>query len=203
MQYCQSGSISPIRPIKTFPVNQVVEAFREMQKGQHIGKIVVSMPEEPAELEVTPTAQKLALRADASYLLCGGLGGLGRAISNWMVEHGARHLIYLSRSGGESESTQAFIRELEAQGCSVQTFKGDVANPDDVAAAVHQAAMPIAGVLHMSMVLQVRFSKPHNIRSLRLTSVAGLRPLGLHSRRLAHCRVAQDRWRMEYPQSAG
>ncbi|EOD49628.1 putative polyketide synthase protein [Neofusicoccum parvum UCRNP2] len=109
MQYYENGGISPIRPIKTFPASQVMEAFREMQKGQHIGKIVVSMPEQPTELEITPTAQKLKLREDASYLLCGGLGGLGRAISNWMVENGARNLVYLSRSGGEPESTQAFI----------------------------------------------------------------------------------------------
>ncbi|GME55565.1 Lovastatin diketide synthase LovF [Neofusicoccum parvum] len=156
MQYYENGGISPIRPIKTFPASQVMEAFREMQKGQHIGKIVVSMPEQPAELEITPTAQKLKLREDASYLLCGGLGGLGRAISNWMVENGARNLVYLSRSGGEPESTQAFIRELEAQGCSVQAFKGDVANAEDVASAVQQAAKPIAGVLHMSMVLKDR-----------------------------------------------
>lgn len=164
MQYYENGGISPIRPIKTFPASQVMEAFREMQKGQHIGKIVVSMPEQPAELEITPTAQKLKLREDASYLLCGGLGGLGRAISNWMVENGARNLVYLSRSGGEPESTQAFIRELEAQGCSVQAFKGDVANAEDVASAVQQAAKPIAGVLHMSMVLKVSAGTPHAIK---------------------------------------
>lgn len=140
--------------MKVFDATQIVEAFRYMQKGQHIGKIVVAMPEDPKGLEVTAVKQELVLRPDASYLLVGGLGGLGRAISTWMVEHGARNIIYLSRSAGESYH-RAFFDELETQGCSVQAFSGSVSNLDDVKDAVSNAAAPIAGVMHMSMVLRV------------------------------------------------
>lgn len=141
--------------MKLFDATQVANAFRYMQKGQHIGKIVVKMPEDPGKLEVTPVRQELALRPDASYFLVGGLGGLGRAISTWMVEHGARHLIYLSRSAGKLAEHQSFFQELEIQGCSVQCFAGSVTNSEDVENAVKKAAKPIAGVLQMSMVLKV------------------------------------------------
>ncbi len=155
MEYYRKGAIEPIKPTKIFDAKKILDAFRYMQKGQHIGKIVVTMPENPQELEVTAVQQELCLRQEASYLLAGGLGGLGRAISTWMVEHGARKLIYLSRSGGKSDEDQAFFRELESQGCSVQSFIGSVSSLDDVKNVVKKAAAPIAGIMHLSMVLRV------------------------------------------------
>ena len=163
MQYHRQGFIQPIKPMKLFEGTQIVDAFRYMQKGQHIGKIVVRVPEDPERLEVTAMKEKLALRPESSYLLVGGLGGLGRAISTWMVEHGARSLVYLSRSAGKSPEDQSFFRELEAQGCLVQCFPGSVTNLDEVKHAVGNAAMPIAGVMQMSMVLRVGSHSPTSI----------------------------------------
>ena len=160
MQYYRQGTIQPIKPMKIFEATQIVDAFRYMQKGQHIGKIVVTMPDDPGKLEVTAVKKKLALRSGSSYLLVGGLGGLGRAISTWMVEQGARSLIYLSRSAGKSQEDQFFFRELEVQGCLVQCFSGSVTNLEDVKHAVENAAMPIAGVMQMSMVLRVESCNP-------------------------------------------
>lgn len=156
MDFYRKTAIHPIRPMKVFDATQILDAFRYMQKGQHIGKIVVAMPEDPKGLEVTAVEQVLVLRPEASYLLVGGLGGLGRAISTWLVEHGARNLIYLSRSAGESDRDKAFLRELESQGCSVQAFPGNVSSLDDVKNVVENSAAPIAGVMHMPMVLRVR-----------------------------------------------
>ncbi|KAI9658048.1 MAG: Type I Iterative PKS [Bathelium mastoideum] len=150
------GSIRPIKPTEIFEAKNVADAFRYMQKGQHIGKIVVTMPDNPRDLEVTPIHQEPQLRPNKSYLLVGGLGGLGRAISTWLVERGARNLIYLSRSAGNSEDDRLFIRELAAQGCSVQTFAKSVTSLHDVEYVVKSAAAPIAGVMHMSMVLKDR-----------------------------------------------
>lgn len=159
MEYFGQGKIEPIKPMKVFDASQIVDAFKYMQKGQHIGKIVVTMPKNPQELSITAAKHKLHLRPEASYLLVGGLGGLGRAVSNWMAEHGARNFIFLSRSAGKSDSDRKFFHELEVQGCSVQTFSGSVACLEDVKNAVDNAAGSLAGVMHMSMVLKVRSSK--------------------------------------------
>ncbi|KAL8818356.1 MAG: hypothetical protein Q9223_002991 [Gallowayella weberi] len=153
IQFYEQGNIKPISPIKEFRAAQVEEAMRYMQKGQHIGKIVVSMPENPMELEATPAVKELRLRADVSYLSAGGLGGLGRSTASWLVENGAKHLIFLSRSAGKVSDNDPFVEELAAQGCSVQMFSGSVANAADVAKVVSSAAKPIAGVLQASMVL--------------------------------------------------
>lgn len=98
----------------------------------------------------------LRFRADAAYLLVGGLGGLGRAVSTWMVENGARQLIYLSRSAAEGPTTTPFFDELRSQGCQVKAVPGSVACREDVKRAVKVAKGPIAGVIQMSMVLRVR-----------------------------------------------
>ncbi|KAL8836758.1 MAG: hypothetical protein Q9170_002787 [Blastenia crenularia] len=156
IDFYRQGAIGPIKPMKVFDSTNLIDAFKYMQKGQHIGKIVVTMPKHPEELCVTAVKQELRLRPEASYLLVGGLGGLGKAIATWMVERGARNLIFLSRSAGKSEEDRKFFRELKAQTCSVQAVCGSVDRLEDIQHAVENAAVPIAGVMHMSMVLKDR-----------------------------------------------
>ncbi|RFU76193.1 polyketide synthase [Trichoderma arundinaceum] len=155
-EYYEKGAIKPIAPVRLFEATDIIEAFRYMQKGQHIGKIVVSMPADTSKLQVAAKSQAAKFKSDRTYLLVGGLGGLGRSVSNWMVQNGTRHIMYLSRSAGDSEQDRKFIKEIEAQGCAVQAIKGSVTSLQDVYRAVNQAAKPIAGVFLMTMVLRDR-----------------------------------------------
>ena len=140
--------------MSVFKGSKVEEAFRYMQKGQHIGKIVISIDQKSDPFPITTSAQELRLRDDKSYLLVGGLGGLGRAISTWLVEHGAKNLVFLSRSAGKSGEDQDFLHELECQGCTTQIVIGSVTKLQDVQEAINIASRPIAGVLQLSMVLR-------------------------------------------------
>lgn len=155
IEYYEAGQIKPIKPITTFDAEHVEDSFRYMLKGQHIGKIVVHM-ENSTGLSTDIAQKGVRLNTDASYLLVGGLGGLGREISTWLVERGARHLVYLSRSAGRTEWDQTFFKELESQGCSATSIVGSVTNIDDVRKAVDEAKChgPLRGVLNMSMVLR-------------------------------------------------
>ncbi|PTB51813.1 hypothetical protein M431DRAFT_19014 [Trichoderma harzianum CBS 226.95] len=155
-KYYKKGAIKPIAPVKHFEAGDIIEAFRYMQKGQHIGKIVVSMPKDQSKLQSATKPQAVKFKSDRTYLLVGGFGGLGKSVSNWMVENGARHIMYLSRSAGDSEQDKRFIKEIESQGCAVQAIKGSVTSLQDVYRAVEQATMPIAGVFLMTMVLRDR-----------------------------------------------
>jgi hypothetical protein len=150
----EKGTVKPITPITAFDAENVHEAFRFMQKGQHIGKIVIRFPENANDLPTAPSREKLLLKPDVSYFQPGGLGGLGQAIAVWMVDHGARHLIFLSRSGAKNVDP-AFFEELGDLGCTTQVFTGDLAKLEDVERAVKQAEKPIAGVMQMAMVLRV------------------------------------------------
>ncbi|KAH6658527.1 KR domain-containing protein [Truncatella angustata] len=155
IEYYEQNYIRPIRPVKVFPADAVESCFRYMQKGQHMGKIIISLeqPEAQALTQKQPT-QTIRLRGDASYLLVGGLGGLGRVVSNWMVEHGAGHLIFLSRRSGERAEDQALFDELRSQGCTVTAIKGSVTSPADVERAISAGGASLKGVLNISMVLR-------------------------------------------------
>lgn len=153
------GEIKPIHPATVFDVSKVEDAFRYMQQGTHIGKIVVSFPgaggdQHQEVLPWTPALPKPAFRADRAYLLVGGMGGLGRAIALWMATHGAKHIIFLSRSAGKGDDDEAFVHELVLMGCEVQAYAGDVCDQDLVKRIVKTAAVPIAGVMHMAMILR-------------------------------------------------
>ncbi|PLN86691.1 putative polyketide synthase [Aspergillus taichungensis] len=151
----KEGKVHAIRSI-VFDATQVVEAFRLLQKGTHIGKVVIRMPQDTSELNNSTVRPRLRLNPDASYLLVGGLGGIGRAVSTWMVEHGARHLTFLSRSAGASDEHRDFIKELEILGCHVECIAGSVTEMKSVTDAVARSNRPLKGVLHLSMSLEDR-----------------------------------------------
>ena len=80
-KYFEEGHIQPVQPIRTFAATEIGDAFRHMQKGTHIGKFTVRMPDDLKDLPVVARTPSLNLRPDASYFLVGGLGGIGRSIA--------------------------------------------------------------------------------------------------------------------------
>ena len=155
LELFQEDKLQPIRPLKVMPAGEVEQAFRHLQQGLHMGKIVVQIPENTASLQVSKIRQSVAFDPDAAYLLVGGLGGIGRSIATWMVEHGAKHLIFLSRSAGHAADDQAFLEELRFQGCDARAVKGDVSILADVQRAVDDCPQPIRGMLQLSMLTRV------------------------------------------------
>jgi hypothetical protein len=120
-----------------------------------MGKIVVRMPESPRDLAARETRAAVRFSPDHAYLLSGGLGGLGRAISNWMVEKGARCLVYLSPSAGVSDSHRPFAAELKCQGCEAIFVSGSAGNIADIQKAISLSPKPIKGVFQLALALQV------------------------------------------------
>jgi hypothetical protein len=72
-----------------------------------------------------------------------------------MARHGAKQLIILSRSGCQDEKSQATLRNIHANGCSIIDIKGDVARKEDVERCFNEASLPIRGVIQGAMVLRV------------------------------------------------
>ncbi|KAF3484394.1 Fum1p [Arthroderma uncinatum] len=155
IQWFNEGKSQPIRPIKVYDATKVVDAFRYMQQGVHIGKILIRMPQDPVDLLRADGPSVITFSPNASYLLVGGLGGLGRSVSSWMAENGARHIVYLSRSAGKSAKDQAFLRELEDQGCSATCVAGNVADMADVKSAISKCPKRLVGIIQLSTVLKV------------------------------------------------
>ncbi|KAH8659903.1 hypothetical protein BX600DRAFT_399805 [Xylariales sp. PMI_506] len=148
------GNIKPIRPINVFDATEIKDAFRFMQQGIHIGKIVVRLPENEEILPWAPAVPKPSFRVDRSYILSGGMGGLGRSIAMWMATNGAKDIIFISRSAGNGEDDAAFIQELALMGCAAHAFAGDISDEGLVKRVVETADKPIGGVMHMAMILR-------------------------------------------------
>lgn len=123
-----------------------------------MGKVVVRFPELSSQtaIESTPQPRHIEFDPAATYLLVGGVGGLGRSIATWMVERGARNLTFLSRSAGVSDVSKSLFMELESMGCSVTAVAGRVDQRDDVQKTIRRSRSPIKGVIQLAMVLRVK-----------------------------------------------
>jgi FlaA1/EpsC-like NDP-sugar epimerase len=138
-----------------FEATDAQAAFRLMQTGQHMGKIVIKIPDNLDQIPASVTDSPLSFSPDVSYVLVGGLGGLGKAIARWMVERGAKSLVCFSRSGNSTDETRNFVQELETMGCTVIVVAGSVLHMEDVTRAISACPKPLAGVIQLAMVLQV------------------------------------------------
>ncbi|KAK3687943.1 putative polyketide synthase [Podospora appendiculata] len=151
-------NMSPAYPLQVFSAGDVEKAFRALQSGKTMGKIVVEFrPDEQVEALIE-TKPSLSLDPNASYVIAGGLGGLGRAIARWFVGRGARTLILPSRSAGaRTHEAQELVRELRGQGVKVVIPACDISDPSAVAAlfASMSPGLPIIkGCIQASMVLR-------------------------------------------------
>ena len=109
--------------------------------------------------QVLPEHAPIKFFSDCSYLLIGGLGGIGRSLAQFFVDHGAKNLILLSRSA-ESQRTKFpdFVANLERAGCRVALHDCDITHIQTLARVIKQCRQnmpPIRGVIQGAMVLQV------------------------------------------------
>jgi KR domain/Phosphopantetheine attachment site len=97
--------------------------------------------------------------SNATYLIAGGLGGLGRSIARWMAERKAKNLILLSRSGIQHEAARILLDELKAKGVNVAAPPCDVSDLQALSFTLAECSKtmpPIKGCIQASMVLKVR-----------------------------------------------
>ncbi len=154
MQCFADGKLHPL-PHRLFEPDQVVDAFRHMQQARQIGKVVVELERRPRHIQPAQRP-RLQLRADASYLVSGGLSGFGLASARWLADRGARHLVLLGRRGEQTPGLQQPLQELRARGVQVQVHACDISDRQALRQVFEQmrAGMPeLRGVLHAAMVL--------------------------------------------------
>ncbi|KAI0444713.1 polyketide synthase [Xylaria telfairii] len=140
-----------------YSFSQVQDAFRDIQSRRHIGKVVLE-PHDDDVVSVVPST-KPATRFDpnVSFVIVGGLGGLGQAIARWAVARGAKNLILLSRNGPVKPAAKAFLDEITPLCQKVAAPACDVADKSalEICIAKCLTYMPrIKGCIQGSMVLK-------------------------------------------------
>ncbi|PSN74707.1 reducing type I polyketide synthase [Corynespora cassiicola Philippines] len=148
MELVKKGIVQPPIAAQSFSLTEVQSAFKLVQDEVSPNEMVQTY---------TTRAPTLRLDEDASYVIAGGLGGLGRSTARWMVSRGARHLILLSRSGMASEQAQRFVHELTEIGVQVWAPPCDISRIDQLETLLEGCKLsmpPIKGCIQGTMVLR-------------------------------------------------
>ncbi|MEU3189029.1 type I polyketide synthase, partial [Streptomyces sp. NPDC006923] len=147
--------------------------------------VLIDIDDSPASMDVLPTAlasgePQLALRegmiraarmvkapvpaeraasdwdTNGTVLITGGTGGLGASLAEHLVaERGVRHLLLLSRRGGDTDGAAELTAALTARGADVRVMACDAAERDALAKALASipVAHPLTAVIHAAGVL--------------------------------------------------
>jgi NADPH:quinone reductase-like Zn-dependent oxidoreductase/NAD(P)-dependent dehydrogenase (short-subunit alcohol dehydrogenase family) len=116
--------------------------------------LVLNAPQEQIAVQAFET---LPITSDATYLITGGFGGLGREFANWLIENGAKHLVLVGRRGAADDDARSFVRQLENRGAVVMAASCDIADHGQLKDLMLQIAgtmPPLRGVMHTAAVLE-------------------------------------------------
>jgi NADPH:quinone reductase-like Zn-dependent oxidoreductase/short-subunit dehydrogenase/acyl carrier protein len=147
------GSLRPL-PHRVFPAARAADAFRYMAQAKHIGKLIISMRDNEG-LKVENGLRSVAVDAEGSYLITGGLGGLGLAVADRLARRGARRLALVGRSA-PSPSAQAALESLRQRGVEVLVVAADITDREqtrEVITTLRRRMGPLRGIVHAAMVL--------------------------------------------------
>ena len=92
---------------------------------------------------------------DASYLITGGMGGIGLTLAKYMSEQGARNIVLMGRKGLHPSARET-VDTLTASGTNIVIAKGDVSKKEDVTDVLSQISEtlpPLRGIIHTAGVL--------------------------------------------------
>ncbi|KAK4153766.1 polyketide synthase [Chaetomidium leptoderma] len=151
----ESHAITPPTAAAVVPVSEIFRGIRMVSKGAV--ESVVAVVGRKERVQALHRERTSIFRQTGTHLIVGGTGGLGRSMAKYMIEHGARNIVLLSRSGGGKETVQQLQREMQRHGARVLVMKCDASDEVQVRQLVgdcQRALPPICGVTHAAMVLR-------------------------------------------------
>ncbi|RAL17772.1 ketoacyl-synt-domain-containing protein [Aspergillus homomorphus CBS 101889] len=156
-QLMLDGSVVPVTPLRVLAASDVSKALQIVQRGQTAGKVVLDLGPGQSVSARMRNKSTYQFNQDATYVIAGGFGGLGRSICRWMASRGVRNLLVLSRSGARSEPARQLVQELSALGVKVVAPPCDIIQPASLAEVLKEHAStlpPIRGCFQCTMVLR-------------------------------------------------
>ena len=136
-----------VRPLvySRWPLTEAGPAMDFMRAARHLGKIV---------LTASPL-ERGRLRAGRTFLVTGGLGGIGCAVAGWLADRGAEAIVLNGRRAPASDAEEA-IAALRERGVTVRVELADVTDAeavDAMLARIDRELPPLGGVIHSVGVL--------------------------------------------------
>ncbi|RAL15720.1 KR-domain-containing protein [Aspergillus homomorphus CBS 101889] len=173
IQLWSNDEIQEARPTQVLGYGQLKEGLRLLQTGKSIGKITLVPGTHPVSVIPAPLLP-LELDANASFILAGGLGGIGRGIALRLASRGAKHLIFLSRSAPVHEAGQETIAKLKLFGCKSHVFQCDISDEPRLREGNRSQANYNAGNNFQDALARHRVSKGMHSARVNLGAVVGI-----------------------------
>ncbi|KAJ8131128.1 hypothetical protein O1611_g2501 [Lasiodiplodia mahajangana] len=152
----REGSVGLINPTEVYSYSEMEKAFEMVGRTGLVGKIVLRARPEDLVPVIPRNSNFVHLDGNATYVLVGGLGGIGRSLALFLAQHGAEHIAFISRSGSAKPEAQATMDELKDLGVHATSYKCDVADPEAFEATMTRMSAempPVKGAIHAAMVL--------------------------------------------------
>ena len=144
MERLAAGELTPLIHTR-WPLAEARRAIEFMRDGRHIGKIAFAN---------SPLISG-RLREDRTYLVTGGLGGIGCVMADYLADRGAGAIALNGRRAPDPEAEET-IRRLRERGVTVQVEIADVTDADaidEMLARMDETLPPLGGVIHSVGVL--------------------------------------------------
>src|SRR5579875_2562285 len=154
-QLVADGSL-PMPETTHYPLADAATAIRVMSGAQHTGKLVLDIPRSGSSRVMVPPAQARVFRRDGSYLVTGGLGGLGLFLAEKLAAGGCGRIVLSSRSQPTAEAL-ATIGRIRGLGADVVVESGDIteaATAQRLVTTATATGLPVRGVLHLAAVIE-------------------------------------------------
>ena len=138
------GELGPVIHSR-WPLAEAGAALDFMRSARHVGKIVLT----------PPPLMRGRLREDRTYLVTGGLGGIGCAVAEWLADRGAGVIVLNGRRDPDPEAQQA-IDALRSRGVRIEVELADVTDTaaiDAMLDRIDAKLPPLGGVIHSVGVL--------------------------------------------------
>ncbi|KAN11762.1 polyketide synthase Pks2, partial [Mycobacterium tuberculosis 2229BH] len=139
-----------------YPLVEAATAIRVMGNAEHTGKLVLHIPQTGKSLVTLPPEQAQVFRPDGSYIITGGLGGLGLFLAEKMAAAGCGRIVLNSRTQ-PTQKMRETIEAIAAMGSEVVVECGDIAQPgtaERLVATAVATGLPVRGVLHAAAVVE-------------------------------------------------
>jgi acyl transferase domain-containing protein/acyl carrier protein len=143
MNLVENQILSPIRQ-HIFPLQDTIHVFKNLQQASLIGKAIIEQPQRNIQFDT-----------QSSYLITGGLGGIGLEVAEFLIKHGARNIILVSRHIPTDKERES-IALLEKNGGTIITYQADVADRvqiEKMIQDIHQKH-PLKGIFHAAGIVE-------------------------------------------------
>ncbi len=148
--------VLPMPESTHYPLAEAATAIRVMGAAEHTGKLILDIPHAGRSSVVMPPEQATVFRGDGSYIITGGLGGLGVFLAEKMASAGAGRIVLSSRSQPTQKALET-IELVRAIGSDVVVECGDIAaagTAERLVTAATATGLPLRGVLHAAAVVE-------------------------------------------------